>query len=128
MKMRMYYLKNWGPYVVAAGHEEDMENRYNRYIRGMLLMELERLEDCQIFLNAMDQAARMGGDTEIQFNDKAWGMDVRPTTVHIWSTSVEEWEDNFSHAEVRAAVEGWMRLLQMPDSDESQVIVDLGGG
>ena len=122
----MYYAKNWGPYAVVVGHEDDMEHRYNRYIRGMLIMELERLEDSQVFLDAMDQAARMGGETEIQFNDRAWGMNVRPTTVHIWSTEVEEWEDSFSHAEVRAVMEGWIKLLQMPDSEESQVIVDLG--
>lgn len=74
----------------------------------------------------MNEAERMGGDTEIQFNDKAWGMDVRPTTVHIWSTLEDEWQDDFSHREVRLAVEGWMKLLQMPDSEESEVIVDLG--
>ena len=127
MKMKMFYLKNWGPYVAAIGHENDMEHRYNRYIRGMLLMELERLDDCQVFLKAIDQAERQGGDVEIQFNDKAWGMDVKAKTVTIWSTENDEWVDTFSHSEIRRAVEGWMKLLQMPDSPESQIIVDLGG-
>ena len=127
MKIKMFYQPNWGPTTIALGHENDQDNRYNRYIRGMLWMELNRVDDCQVFLNALDQAEHQGGDVEIQFNDKAWGMDVRAKTVTIWSTSNDEWVDTFSHNEIRRAVEGWMKLLQMPDSPESQVIVDLGG-
>lgn len=127
MKMKMFYLKDWGPEAVAIGHEDDLDNRYNLYVQGMLWAELRRPEDCQVFLNALDQAEHEGGDVEIQFNDKAWGMDVRAKTVTIWSTSNDEWVDTFSHTEIRRAVEGWMKLLQMPDSPESQIIVDLGG-
>ena len=127
MKMKMFHLKNWGPTAAAIGHENDPNNRYNLYLQGVLWAELRRVDDCQVFLNALDQAARQGGDVEIQFNDKAWGMDVRAKTVRIWSTSVDEWEDVFTHEQVRRAVEGWMKLLQMPDSEDSQIIVDLGG-
>lgn len=126
MKLRLFYRKNWGPALEVIGHEDGSRNRYGFYVGGMLWMELRGLDICQRFLDAMNEAERMGGDTEIQFNDKAWGMDVRPTTVHIWSTLEDEWQDDFSHREVRLAVEGWMKLLQMPDSEESEVIVDLG--
>ena len=127
MKMKMFYLKNWGPAAIAIGHEDDHDNRYNRHVQGMLWAELRKPEDCQVFLNAIDQAEHQGGDVEIQFNDKAWGMDIRAKTVTIWSTFNDDWVDTFSHNEIRRAVEGWMKLLQMPDSPESQFIVDLGG-
>lgn len=127
MKMKMFYRKNWGPTAVAVGHEDEPDNRFNLYIQGMLWMELDRVKSCQIFLSAMHEAAKKGGDADIQFNDKDWGMDVKATTVTIWSTSVDEWVDTFPHEQVRRAVEGWMKLLQMPDSEESHFIVDLGG-
>jgi len=127
MKMIMHYAKNWGPYAAVVGHETDPDHRYNLYIGCMLSTELGRVEDCQAFLTAMDDVQRKGGDAEARFCDKGWGMDIRPTTVTIWSTTEDEWVDVFPFEQVRRIVQAWMKLLQMPDSPESQIIVDLDG-
>ncbi|MHB1083059.1 MAG: hypothetical protein ACYC67_26940 [Prosthecobacter sp.] len=127
MKIKMFYMKGMRAKARAIGHETDPENRYNRYVGGFLWSELSSPQMCQMFLRAMDEIAEQGGDAEETFNDKAWGADIRPATVEIWSTMRDDWVDTFSHNEIRRAVEGWMKLLQMPDSPESQIIVDLGG-
>lgn len=128
MKMIMHYMKGMGANAHALGNERDPEDRYNRYIGGFLWSELNTLERCHLFLQAMDEVAEQGGDAEETFNDRGWGADIKPEVVEIWSTMRDDWVDVFSQAEIRRALAGWMKLLQMPESEESQVIVDLGGG
>lgn len=123
----MRYVKGMGPKARVVGSEMDAENRYNRYLGGFFWSELDSLDQCQLFLQAMNEAAAQGGDAEETFNDKAWGANIKPTTVEIWSTMRDDWEDVFTQDEVRRVLAGWMKLLQMPDSEESQVIVDLDG-
>lgn len=123
----MRYMNGMGPKARVLGQEANAENRYNRYVGGLLWSELRSLKRCELFLQALNEAAEQGGDAEETINDKDWGANVKPTTVEIWSTMRDDWEDVFTQDEVRRVLAGWMKLLQMPESEESQVIVDLGG-
>lgn len=124
----MRYTKGMGPKARALGHEDDPDNRYNKFLGGLLWSELRSMKRCQLFLQAMDEVSKQGGDAEETINDKAWGANIKPNSVEIWSALQDDLEDVFTHDEVRRALGGWMKLMQMPESEQSEVTVDLGPG
>lgn len=128
MKMLLHQIKGWGPGAVAVGHEQEEEHPYNMVLGEMLSFELKQPRHCLAFLKVADRVEHEGGGAREVLHDKAWRTEIRPTQVMIeyeHEDMGDEWKATFPLAHVRRAVKGWMRFLEMPESDSRRLIVDL---
>jgi hypothetical protein len=128
MKMLMHQVKNWGPGAVAIGHEQEENHPYNMVLGEMLSFELKFPRHCQSFLKVADKVKHQGGDALEVLHDKAWRVVIRPTEVAIeyeFDDMGDDWKAVFPLEQVCRAVKGWMQFLQMPESSERRLIVDL---
>ena len=128
MKMLFYQIKGWGPGAVAVEHEQDEKHPYNMVLGEMLSFELRHPRYCQIYLNMADRVEREGGGACEVLHDMAWRTEIRPTQVLIeyeYDDVGDEWKAIFPFDQVRRAVRGWMRFLEMPESDDRRLVVDL---
>ena len=128
MKMLMHNVEGWGSEAVVVGHEQDENNPYNMVLGEMLSFELKYPRHCESFLKVADSVEHQGGDAREVLHDKAWRLVIRPTEVAIeyeFDDMGNEWKAVFPLGQVRRAVRGWMKFLQMPESPERRLIVDL---
>jgi hypothetical protein len=128
MKMLMHQVSGWGSAAVAIGHETDSNNSYNLVLGGMLDFEMSSVSRCETFLKAAADIEREGGSAEYTLHDKAWIINIRPTEVAIeyeFDDMGDDWKAVFPLEQVCRAVKGWMQFLQMPESSERRLIVDL---
>ena len=124
MKMKFFYRNEWGADAIAIGHEDDFKNRFNLFVRGMLVSDCRSVKGCDNFLKTLDEIEHSSGKEQC-FSGNAWFVTIRPTGVQIEFAADEATTDTFTIEQVRRAVTGWRTLLQMPDSPASQVVVDL---
>jgi len=128
MKILMHQVPNWGLATVALGHEMEDNNPYNLVLGGMLNFEMTSVKRCETFLRLATEVEHQGGRAESILHDKAWIIKIRPTVVAIeyeFEDVGDEWKAIFPLKQVQRAVRGWMKILQMPDSPERRLIVDL---
>lgn len=124
----MHQAPGWGPESLAIGHEKEHNNPYNLVLGGMLDFEMKSVRRCETFLQMAADVKRQGGTTESILHDKAWIIKIRPTEVAIeyeFDDQGDEWKAIFPLEQVQRAVRGWMQFLQMPESPERRLIVDL---
>lgn len=128
MKMLMHQIKDWGPGAIAVGHEQDESHPYNMVLGEMLSFEFKLPRHCLSFLAVVDRVEQQGGDAQAILHDKAWRVEIRPTQVAIEYEHDDmgaDWKASFPLPQVRRAVKGWMRFLEMPESDTRRLVVDL---
>ena len=126
MKMLMRHLDQWGPHAVLVGHENDHDNRFNFYLGTMLWSDYHSIRNCNELieaLNGVKHSADENAESYLHYN--AWFVTIRKAGVHIVFAPNEDQEDTFPLEQVLHAATGWLALLKMPASPESQVIVDL---
>jgi len=64
-------------------------------------------------------------NAESYLHYNAWFVTIRKAGVQIVFALDEDRKDTFPIDQVLVAANGWLKLLEMPDSPESHVIVDL---
>ena len=123
MKLLMRYKQGWGHQAVVVGHEDDHQNRFNRFIGSMLWSDWDSVAGCDDFLNALDEVDHKA-QQERSFCGNGWFITIRNDSVLI-EFAADQTTERFTIEQGRRAVTGWQKLLSMPDADESQVIVEL---
>ena len=122
--MLMHYKQGWGPQAVVVGREDDHQNRFNRFIGSMLWSDWDSVAGCDDFLKALDEVGHKV-QQERSFCGNGWFITIRNDSVLIEFAADQTTTERFTIEQVRRAVTGWRKLLTMPDTAESQVIVEL---
>ena len=109
------------------GAPEDPASRYNHYLCSALLNDFQSLGTCIQLLVEINFLER-GKKTEFEWAGSAWFINLRRDGVqigHQTSRQGEDEEGRFSLAELKAALDGWLQFLEMPQSLEAKVEVQL---
>ena len=110
-----------------VGAPEDQASRYNRYLCSALLNDFQSLGTCIQLLVEINFLER-GKKTEFEWAGSAWFIKLRRGGVqigHQTNCQGENEEGRFSLAEFKGALQGWVQFLEMPQSLEAKVEVQL---
>ncbi|MGC3997517.1 MAG: hypothetical protein QM767_08480 [Anaeromyxobacter sp.] len=102
--------------VLGAGPESD---RYQRHLAGGLSAMSGQPEEAERLLRAIERVERGEASTEICELDDETEAVVRSDGVQIGHLIADDWtedeEGRFRLATFKAAVQGWVAFLRMPD-------------
>jgi hypothetical protein len=110
----------------AFGGEES--NRYKQYLCEVLGAVAQGVEDCDRILRHI-HAVESGEIEEIKTGGNDVTLTLRKSGVQVDINITESWigqpEGHFTIHEWQIALEGWRHFLEMPESLDSVVEVDL---
>ncbi|WP_245774414.1 hypothetical protein [Rugamonas rubra] len=102
--------------------------RYKQYLCEVLSSVAQGTDDCDRLLHDINEVEN-GGRVEIETGGNDVTLTLRPTGVQVDIEVNEDWvgqpDGHFDLREWKAALTGWRQFLQMPQSLESFVEVDL---
>lgn len=111
---------------IASGGET--AKRYNQYICGVLSAVAQGTDDCDQLLRYIDEVEN-GINHEIETGGNDVTLTLKPSGVQVDINVNEDWigksDGQFTLGELKMALKGWRRFLEMPQSLDSVVEVIL---
>jgi len=108
--------------------DEDGKARYQRYLANTLSGMAQSVEDCDQILSVMDNI-ETGKEVESEIEGNDIDVTITEAGVQIDINVNDDWvgqsEGVFSLCEFRAAITAWKDFLKLPESFDSEVIVEL---
>ena len=121
---KLGHVFHWQPKAMGGAGA----NRYNQYLCEVLSSVAQRTEDCDRLLKNINDVEN-GSQAEIETGGSDVTLKTKSTGVQVDIEVNEDWigqpEGNFKLGEWKAALEGWRQFLEMPQSLESVVEVDV---
>ncbi len=112
----------------VVDHETDYDDRHHVYICQLLESDYQSTYSCEAVLREIEKIER-GEKQTSDASGNAWMTTITHEGVQIDSHTVPWWDEqpegHFTLAEFKAALEGWKRFLQMPESLESRLVITL---
>lgn len=115
---------HWQPTALDG---EDAK-RYNQYLCEVLSSVAQGTDDCDRLLQNIRDVEN-GNPAEIETGGNDVTLTIRSTGVQVDIEINEDWigqpEGNFKLSELTAALAGWRKFLEMPQSLDSVVEIDV---
>ncbi|GJI97214.1 hypothetical protein RugamoR57_39320 [Duganella caerulea] len=117
-------LFHWQPRTLG----DEAAKCYNQYLCEVLSSVAQGTDDCDRLLKNISDVEN-GTQAEIETGGNDVTLTIRPTGVQVDIEINEDWigqpDGNFKLSEWKTVLEGWRRFLEMPQSLESVVEVDV---
>ena len=102
--------------------------RYQRYLANTLSGIAQSVEDCDRIMSIVE-AIETGRETEAEIEGNEIEVTISKTGVQIDITVNDAWvgqpEGRFLLSEFKAVVNAWKKFLSLPESFESEVVIEL---
>jgi hypothetical protein len=112
---------------IEAISGEDI-SRYNRYMCGILSVVAQCRDDCDRILQYINLVEN-GSKVQIETGGNDVSLTIRPKGVQVDIEINEEWigqaDGHFELDEWKAALVGWRQFLEMPESLESVLVIEI---
>lgn len=111
--------------AVAIDLNDPQSQVYDNVLGGFLWGASGSPDYWREVLATIDMIGQRGGSAEetISYND--WYVTIRPLNIEIDNAADDQSMAVFPASYVRNAVIGWIQFLQMPETESSQLIVEL---
>jgi hypothetical protein len=107
---------------------EGLDSPYNKYLCGFICSDIQSCNSCDEVLNKIRKMESGESEGE-EWSGNAWDVNIQKSGVQINNQYIHEWnnlpEGRFTLAELKAALQGWKHFLEMPESLDSVVEVEL---
>lgn len=135
MKLRFFYVDGGvHPKLGQVFHwrqkamDGEAAKRYNQYLCEVLSSVAQGIDDCDRLLQAINDIENENR-AEIETGGNDVTLTLRPTGVQVDIEINEDWigqpDGHFKLSEWKAALKGWRQFLEMPQSLESVVEIDV---
>ncbi len=135
MKLKLYYADGGNHPVLGQVYHQCQEfidgqdvARYQRYLANILSCIAQSIDDCDRVLAEVEMIEE-GHESESDIEGNDVDVLISQNGIQVDINVNDEWvgqpEGRFSLAEFKAVVTAWRRFLQMPESFNSEVIIEL---